>query len=379
MLSGVQGGKTTAGAAWELLRWQAEPKGDHLILAPTYKILQQSTLRKLDALMPRGWAEFNKQESCYNLAGGGKAFVRSTEDPDAMEGITASDVWMDEAGMMAVKACANAQARRSATQGPVFLTTTPYGTNWLKTDFFDKSRRGLPEYRTVHFRSIDSPHFPKAEWDRAQRDMTPAAFARKFGGEFTRLEGLVYEDFDRVKHGLDMPSVPRHWERIGGLDFGWSEGHPFAASVWASAGFRDPRHKVVKVAEHKKHGLLLQQHLQVMRNLEARVGRVSVWYADPSAAQQIAELKRLAEQSGNPITIKSANNAVEWGIECVVALMRNDRYRIVAKWCPETIDELETYHRDEEGRIVKEADHLLDADRYCLATHLLPPRTVRVI
>ena len=55
-ISGVQGGKTTVGAIW-LLReiykdYEAGIQGDYLIVAPTNKIIQQSTLVKFRELFP---------------------------------------------------------------------------------------------------------------------------------------------------------------------------------------------------------------------------------------------------------------------------------------------------------------------------------------
>lgn len=182
MLSGVQGGKTMVGAVWEHIQWLRKPAGDHLIVAPTYKHLQQATLRKLDSIIPRGVATYNKADSTYTLMGGGRVWCRSVEDPDSIEGISADSVWADECGKMAVSAWVNMQARRSATRGPWFGTTTPYGINWVKTEIYDKWMAGLPEYRVVHWRSIDSPYFSREEYDRAKRDLSPAVFERKIGG-----------------------------------------------------------------------------------------------------------------------------------------------------------------------------------------------------
>ncbi len=366
LLSGVQGGKTVAGAAWELMQWKRKPKGDHLITAPTYKMLQHSTLRKLDALIPRGWAEFNKAEMVYNLRWGGKVFVRSLEDPDSIEGISADSVWGDEAGKYVVKAWENIQARRAATQGPVLFTTTPYGLNWLKYQFYDKWMQGLPEYKVVHFRSVDSPHFPQAEWERAKRDMTAKVFSRKFGGIFTPLEGLIYEDFDADTMEQPLLVVPAEWERVMGIDHGHSEGHPAAISMWASPNFHDKKAPVWKIGEMKKSGLLLAELWAGACKLFPFTGRPSVIYADPAAAQENAELKQLV----GGIRIKGAVNAVDWGIEQVQGLMKTKRLRLAKGHCNQTKDEYATYARDDKDRVIKTNDHLCDADRYALASQL---------
>lgn len=376
MLSGVQGGKTVCGSAWELMQWQRNPTQDHLILAPTYKVLQHSTLRKLDTLIPKGWAEYNKSDACYNLRWGGKAFVRSMEDPDSIEGISAASVWGDEAGRYSVRGWENIQARRSATRGPVFLTTTPYGINWLKDQFYDLWLKGLPEYRVVHFRSVDSPFFPKEEWDRAKRDMPDKVFRRKYGGLFTPLEGLVYDLFDADTMEQHLDSVPEKWQRIGGIDHGHTAGHPAAIGIWASENFDNPTCPVWKVGEFKGHGLLMTELWAKATKLMEFTGPVRVWYADPSAAQENAELRRIA--GANITRLNGAINAVDWGIEQVQGLMKTGRYRLAKGRCAQTKDELSVYARDEKDRIIKESDHLLDADRYALATHMKPRGRITV-
>lgn len=373
LLSGVQGGKTVGGAAWELVQWRNWPTEDHLITAPTYKMLQHSTLRKLDKMIPRGWAEFNKSEMVYELAWGGRAYVRSLEDPDSIEGISAKSVWGDEAGRYTVQAWENIQARRSATQGPVLLTTTPYGLNWLKYQFYDYWLQGRPEYEVIHFRSVDSPHFPKTEWERAKRDMTAKVFSRKYGGIFTPLEGLIYEDFDADTMELPLLRVPEEWERIMGIDHGHSDGHPAAVSIWASPNFHDKKSPVWKLGELKKSGLLLSELWAGAQKLFPFTGRPSVIYADPAAAQENAELRPLV--SGIPI--RGAVNAVDWGIEQVQGLMKQGRLRLAKGRCNQTKDEYSTYARDEKDRVIKENDHLCDADRYALATHMRGRKEVR--
>jgi len=240
--------------------------------------------------------------------------------------------------------------------------------NWLKTEFYDLAPKGLPEYKVIQYRSIDSPYFPPEEWARAKRDMPPNVFERKYGGSFTRLEGLIFEDFSSNSMIIPLPSVPRAWQRIGGIDAGHSASHPFAVSIWASPNFTDPKCKIFKVGEFKGSWRLLKDIKQIIINMEsAYCGAVPLWYMDPSAAQEIAELKSMG------LNVRGAINDVEWGLGEVIAHMRNGRYRLVKDRTQQTVDELLTYARDESDNIIKENDHLMDADRYALATHIGRP------
>jgi hypothetical protein len=248
--------------------------------------------------------------------------------------------------------------------------------NWLKDQFYDLWLKGLPEYRVIHFRSVDSPHFPKSEWERAKRDMPDKVFRRKYGGLFTPLEGLVYDQWDVDTMEQPLESVPADWQRIGGIDHGHSEGHPAAIGIWASENFDNPTAKVWKVGEFKGHGLLMSELWGKAQRLMEFTGPVLNWYADPSAAQENAELRRIAGASIRHI--HSATNAVDWGNDFVNGLMKQDRYRIAKGRCPQTKDELSVYARDEKDKVIKENDHLLDADRYALATHMKPRPRIQV-
>ena len=51
------------------------------------------------------------------------------------------------------------------------------------------------------------------------------------------------------------------------------------------------------------------------------------------------------------------------------SLIRTNRLKVF-KTCRNTLDEVETYHRDEKDRVVKKDDHCMDALKYAIATFL---------
>ena len=67
--AGVQSGKTTFGSVWIINEAQEHGAGDYLIVAPTYRILNQSTLQKFREIVPSGWGIFNKADSARRQAG----------------------------------------------------------------------------------------------------------------------------------------------------------------------------------------------------------------------------------------------------------------------------------------------------------------------
>src|SRR5215470_17990390 len=113
---GIQGGKTTIGSVWMCKGiyqdFQEGKRGaDYLIAAPTEKILQQSTLPKFKSILPRDWAVWHENRKVFELAWGDRIFVRSTDEPEHLEGMTIRRAWLDEAGQMKSQVWVNIQGR----------------------------------------------------------------------------------------------------------------------------------------------------------------------------------------------------------------------------------------------------------------------------
>ncbi len=98
-VAGVQSGKTFLGVHWTGKEIQEFPDKNGIIVAPTYKILQQATLKKFFDIFPELRRYYKEQKGEINLPTGGTVFVRSADSPLGIEGITAHWVWLDEGGM----------------------------------------------------------------------------------------------------------------------------------------------------------------------------------------------------------------------------------------------------------------------------------------
>lgn len=365
IISGIQGGKTTAGALFARMQFDQFPQDDGLICAPTYKILQQSTLPKFFALNPDLQEYFKKGDSVIDVPGRGKIYVRSTENPNVLEGMTLRWAWPDEAGQMKVDAWINLQGRVSIKQGKIFITTTWYNLGWLYTDFYNKWKQGIPNYKVVTFRSVDSPYFPKEEYERAKATMDPRVFARRYEGLPTKMEGLVYEDFNYNYHVTD--NVPTEFDVVfGGIDWGYE-----APAAIVIIGVHDDTFYLLDefYGNHKTTPELIE----IARGFKERY-KVTRWYADSAEPDRIEEFKR-----ASLYTLES-NKDMEWGLNKVRQLLREERLRFHSR-NKFLLDEIERYHYPpgEDGKPTKESpekvdDHAMDAMRYALATYQPRPK-----
>lgn len=353
--AGVQSGKTTFGSVWIINESEKRGKGDYLIVAPTYKILQQSTMQKFQEIVPKGWGEFRKAESTFKTIDGKTFFLRSADKPESIEGITALAIWADEASLMKADAWLMMQGRVSRTLGRILCTFTPIALNWVHKEIEkDKERRLKGEdgdIDFIQFRSVDSPYFPKEEFERAKRMLTTTQFQLRYEGVFGKAEGLIYPDFESY-HVVDYFAIPKDWRKVGGMDWGYN--NPFVALD----GALSPDDVLYIYRERYKDRCLLAEHAE---DLSPDIP----YYADPSGLQETEEMLALG------LDVQPANNDVAMGIDRVVARIKattDDKRSIrlkIFRNCIHTIDEFALYRYDQKTeKPVKEDDHCMDALRY---------------
>jgi hypothetical protein len=135
-VGGVGSGKTWAGAV-EV--WDQPARSTGMILAPTYPMLRDATLRTfLDLSREAGvLASFSKSELKATLVNGTTAIFRSADDPERLRGPNLGWFWMDEAALMQQMTWLIMIGRLRERPGRAWATTTPKGKNWLYTEFSD--------------------------------------------------------------------------------------------------------------------------------------------------------------------------------------------------------------------------------------------------
>jgi len=142
--------------------------------------------------------------------------------------------------------------------------------------------------------------------------------------------------------------------KVGGIDFGFR--NPFAA-VW---GTLDRDGILWLTGEHYARQKPLSHHA-------SKLPRDVRWYADPSGASEISELRCAG------FTISKGNNALRPGIAAVTARLENHTLRVLEGTCPNLLAEaaLYRYSTEREERKaetpVDEQNHALAALRYLVS------------
>ena len=355
-IAGVQSGKTFLGSVWAGKKIQEFPQGTGIIGAPTYKILQQSTLPKFFQNFPQLRKYYKEQKGVIELPTGGLVFCRAFSEPLSVEGITANWIWLDEAGQMPILAWTIAKSRVAMTGGQIFISTTPYTLNWLYQEFYLPWLRHEDNRLSVFtWASTTNPNFPKDHFDAEKKRLSPEEFARRYGGEFTKMEGL---DYDLPKEQIIAPRQINVKDIILGLDFGFA--NPAAGAVIKI----DNDNNYFITNEYYKAGKVQDEIESDLRALQAESSFRDV-YPDPAEPDRVENMKR------HGFYVKTVDKNVVLGIDRVRELIRKKQF-FVFDTCKNTIDEFNSYHYDPEKLKedpVKENDHLMDAIRYAVYNH----------
>jgi len=357
LIAGTGGGKTYCGPWWLSREIAKNPTGVFGIGAPTYKILSRTTVPMLISAF-RGTTlegEYKKANGEYLLPTGGIIYCCSADNPNHLEGGAYDAWWLDEAGQMKRWIWIVVQARLGFKQGRLLLTTTPYGMNWLHSDIYLPAKNGDKDYFISQFSSTANPEYPREEFERAKRTMDERTFAMRYMGEFRKMAGLVWPEFDSwvcqaaeaVEALQAAEGAPESIRWVGGIDWGYN--NPF---VGLSA-FIDRDDVMWVYRERCLTRTLLAEHAKVL-------DKRTTYYADPSGKQEIEEMISLG------VATQGAKNDVAMGIERVTQRGKSGRLKISPE-CRNLISEAETYrYKEDTDKPVKERDHCCDALRYAI-------------
>ena len=369
-VGGIGSGKTYVGAVRSLL-FAIEQGGLGMVVAPTYPMLRDATLRTLidiaEAL--RIPVKTNEAKMTMQVQSGarGSILLRSSSVPDRLRGPNLHWAWMDEGAMCPPTAypILLGRLRADGAAGPLWITTTPRGRNWLW-----QQRDAISIYRA---RTQDNPYL-SGDFVAALEDTYTGRFAeQELGGAFVGFDGLVYELFSD-----DLHIAERHgpWARvIAGIDEGYT--NPAVLLVVGLDG--DDRAHVI--GEYYQRRVLQADFVEQAAAMQRAHG-VSMFYADPSAAGLIADLRAVG------LPVQPAKNDVLGGIRHVqarLAVQGDGRPRLtVDPECANVRSELLSYVWRERGDGTrldapeKANDHAMDALRYALySAGIAPPAPAR--
>lgn len=365
---GTQFGKTVIGGLRMKLKLHefTDAEDAFIITAPTYKIMQQSTLPAFLRMMD-GYGTYNKQDGVFKMYEGGTVYMRTATDPDSVVGVTnVRHIWGDEAGLYPLYFFENLQARADFRGATIDLTTSPYSMNWIYKDLVKPTLQGKRhDVELIQAASWENPyhslHDPKARALK-QATMDERRFKMIYGGEWGKMEGLVYDCWDDEQNFVKPFELPMGTRYIGGIDWGYT--HPFVLKVRAIT----PSGQHFGVSEFYKTGMTIPDMILIAKQ-KKKVFGIQTFFADPAQPGNIEEFNR------NGLSCQPADNDIRRGIDLHYEMIKTRRYKEFQGHCPYSVDERETYHYpepkdlkpdqdDKEPFPVDKDNHCMDVDRY---------------
>ena len=281
----------------------------------------------------------------------------------AFQGTAKHAIWLDEECPQDVhNECV---IRTMTTQGVVYVTFTPLsGMTAFVQDFMraaNADEEGGTSKAIVMAGWDDVPHLG----DKDKADMlasTPEYLKDSRSKGIPGLgSGAIYPFPENEIIVPPMQLMPE-WRRFYGMDVGWN----FTAVVFCA---HDRDRDIVYIYDCFKSSSRTPDVHAAAINRRNVGGMKLAGAIDPASSQRSQidgrNLIKLYRDCG--LKLIPADNSVQSGIDEITNRFATGRLKIF-RGLPDIFDELRLYRRNEQGRIVKEADHLMDAMRYALVT-----------
>lgn len=287
------------------------------------------------------------------------AFKSYEQGRKAFQGTEKHIVWLDEESNEGIRA--ECIMRLMTTGGLLIETFTPLKgltkivVGYLGDGNLNESRVKVEGDKAFVMAGWDDvPHLGEREKKRMLAECEPHLRESRSKGIPSLGAGAIYpvpEEDIKVKPFM----IPEYWPRAYGMDVGWKK----TAAVW---GAQDPDAGI---------WYLYSEHYRGQAEPSVHASAIKVrgdWIAGAidTAARGRSQidgenLLDLYVQQG--LILHNADKAVEAGLHCVFELLSSGQLKVFStlqNW----FSEYRLYRRDENGKIVKENDHLMDSTRY---------------
>lgn len=334
--------------------------------APTYRMLEDTTLKKFFDICPTSWiSNFIKSKNIVYLRNGTEIMFRSLERPERLSGLELDWFGLDEIGEVkeATFKMLQGRLRRPGGRHKGFGVGNPPGpTHWTFEYFVTMAKKHPEVYRLVQASSYENKFLPKHYTEDMDISFKVGTVYHKryVLGEFAAFEGAYWVNFDsrdyddgghklRMDQVMDRIEGAPHWGKV--IDFGFE--HPFACLWYVTDG------KVIVFFDEylQQHGLI-KWHCQQIKEHEAEhqlffgPHNIGAAYTDHEAVSR-AEIGACKDDNGNSIGFEciTTEKRVMESILLVQTLFGRSQLYITDR-CENTLREIPSYRA--KGGIVGE-------------------------
>lgn len=217
--TGRRAGKTLLSTI-KVIQFASEKKQQIWYLAPTYRQAKQILWSMLEEYLPQwGILKKNETELTIELTNGSVISLKGCDNVDSLRGVRVDFAIFDECAFIDKWDQVWKVMRPTLvdSKAECWFISSPNGFNHFK-DLFDTQDE---KWESFHFTSYDNPHIDPDEIEESKRTMDEDSFAQEFLGEFRKMTGLIYKEFNRDIHMVDVPDLSSYMFSRS-LDFGFA-------------------------------------------------------------------------------------------------------------------------------------------------------------
>jgi len=217
---GRRAGKSTISALRMLWFASENEKTITWYIAPTYTQAKAIMWQMFKELIPeQAIKKTNETELKIELINGSQILLKGADNPDSLRGVRIDFAVFDEVAFFTrwEEAWKVIRPTLADSKADVWFISTPNGFNHFK----EMAQNTGEDWSYHHYTTYDNPHIPVEEIENMRDEMDEDSFAQEVLGEFRKMSGLIYKEFDRSKHMVTVPNISG-WTIYRSLDFGFA-------------------------------------------------------------------------------------------------------------------------------------------------------------
>jgi PBSX family phage terminase large subunit len=297
----------------EILRFATEKEKSIVwYVSPTYKqskAIMWSMLK--DLIPPEAIKRTNETELMFELLNGSQIMLKGADNPDSLRGVRIDLCIFDETAFIDKweEVWKVVRPTLADSKASVWFISTPNGFNHFK----EMSEKTENDWSYHHYTTYDNPHIPVEEIEAMKKEMDQDSFAQEIMGEFKKMSGMIYKDFNRDIHMVEIPDLNHNYTFTRTLDFGY--GHKSALVYFA---INSEGTAIYAYDGMYQSGLVESQIADVVKTKDA--GKmITNPMADSAQAMSIEQLNQMGAFF-NPV--EKGPDSVKHGIVKVAELLR---------------------------------------------------------
>ena len=197
--AGRRWGKTYLALHWLIRKGFDFPNSNLWFISPTYRqsknIAWQILKNILYDLQENVILKKNESSLEIELINGSIISLKGADSPDSLRGTKLHSAVLDEFAYMKKDVWESViRPSLADTKGEAMFIGTPDGYNY----FYELYCTQNPDFKSYHFKTIDSPFVDKEEIEKARVELDEKTFRQEYEASFETATGRVYYAFDRV-------------------------------------------------------------------------------------------------------------------------------------------------------------------------------------